>query len=143
MSAWDTYSELELKLVRLDMETMLLDELKVLKFLRFLKFLKFLKVLKILKQAHIELIRSNFFEAERYYPLWAWLSGMSWMWYFDPDHLFFLIVAKLGYLLLLEWLEWLKVAHVINLPWCIRLLIAVPKISRLRHSCILASLHLQ
>jgi hypothetical protein len=42
---------LELKLVRLDMGTMLLDELNVLKVL---KVPKVLKVLKVLKQAHIE-----------------------------------------------------------------------------------------
>jgi hypothetical protein len=46
-----------------DMGTMFLNELKVM------KVLKVLKVLKILKQAHIELIRSNRFEADRYYPL--------------------------------------------------------------------------
>jgi hypothetical protein len=45
-----------LKLVRLDIGTMLLDELKVL------------KVIKVLKQAHIEQIHSDCFEAKRYYP---------------------------------------------------------------------------
>jgi hypothetical protein len=154
------------------MGTMLLDDLKVL------KVLKILKILKVLKQAHIEQIRSNCFEANRYYPLWIWLEGMSWMlwmlwiswmWYLDLDHLFFVIVDKLAYLLLLEWLEWLEwiewieMAHVIPLPRCIRLLfvdcwllivncwllivncwllIAVPKIRRLRHPCILASVYL-
>jgi hypothetical protein len=51
MSDSDTYSELELKLVGLDMGTMFLDDLKVL------------------KQAHIEQIRSDCFEAKRYYSL--------------------------------------------------------------------------
>jgi hypothetical protein len=115
-----------LKLVRLDMGTMLLDELKTL---------------KVLKQTHIELIRSNRFKVDRCYPLWVWLEWMSWMWYFDHDHLFFVIVDKLAYLLFLEWFEWLEVAHVITLSWCIWLLIAVPKIRRLWHPYIFASLH--
>jgi hypothetical protein len=76
------------------------------------------------------------------------LERISWMRYFDPDsnpdsnpdldHLFFVIVAKLVYLLLLEWLE---VSYVIILLKCIRSLIAAPKIRRLWHPCILASLH--
>jgi hypothetical protein len=77
--------------------------------------LKVLKILKVLKQAHIQQTRLNCFEAKWYYPLWVWLEGMSWMpwmWYLDLDldldHLFFVIVDKLAYLLLFEWLEWFE-----------------------------------
>jgi hypothetical protein len=72
------------------------------------------------------------------------------LWYLHHDHLFWVIVDKLAYLLLFEWLEWLEMAHIITLSRSIRLLIvdcwllivncwlliAVPKIRRLRHPCI-------
>jgi hypothetical protein len=59
------------------------------------------------------LIGSNRIEAEQYYLFWVCLEEMSWMLYLDHNHLYFVIVAKLAYLFLLEWLE---VAHVITLP---------------------------